>query len=133
MTPESGTGGASDAGSPGIDLLTFLLQRTETGTIDELYDHDVPGWIREWVHGGDPGRAVPSGLGRSLGTQAGELLRDCGRVTLGGQAYQVIIPDGSRPGDPVYLRREDGRVFAARLEARIRQADPGEAGPDVGL
>jgi hypothetical protein len=61
-------------------------------------------------------------LARDLGTQAGELLRDCGRVTAGGHVYLVIIPDGHRPADPVYLRGDDGQILAARLEAQICEA-----------
>ena len=78
-----------------------------------------------------PGPAL--GLARDLGILAGELLRDSGRVTIGGRVYQVIIPDGRRPSAPVYLRREDGPVLAVRLEARIREAAPGEAGMEAGL
>lgn len=70
-------------------------------------------------------------LARDLGTRAGELLRDCGRVTAGDREYLVIIPDGHRPRDPVYLRRDDGQILAARLDAQIREAAPGEAGPDA--
>lgn len=67
-------------------------------------------------------------LAQDLGTRAGEMLRDCGRVTASGREYLVIIPDGHRPCDPVYLRRDDGQILAARLETQIREATPGEAG-----
>jgi hypothetical protein len=61
----------------------------------------------------------PSGLAREFGAQACELLLDSGRVTVRGRAYLVVIPDDRSPSDPVYLRRDDGRMFAVRLEARV--------------
>ncbi len=72
-----------------------------------------------------------SGLAREFGARAGELLLDSGRVTVGGRAYLVVIPDGRSPFDPVYLRRDDGRMFAVRLEARIREV--GEPGMEAAL
>ncbi len=78
------------------------------------------------------GPRAARGLARNLGTQAGELLRDHGRVTAGGRVYRVVVPGGRSPRGPVYLLRDDGRVFAVRLSARVREVAPGEAGIDAG-
>lgn len=65
-------------------------------------------------------------ISRGLHEAAREALRDRGRIVIGDTEYLVIIPGGARPGDPVYLRRRDGRVLAVDLHATARDAGPGE-------
>jgi hypothetical protein len=70
------------------------------------------------------------GLTRALAALAAELLRDCGRLTIGGRTYQVIIPDGGHPPATVCLRRDDGRLFTAHPHVRVRDTGPAEPGID---
>lgn len=75
--------------------------------------------------GDDAGRTT-SDIVRHLAEVASEALRDQGRIVLGGTAYQVIIPDGARAGDPVYLQGPDRSVLAVRVHVTARPAAPGE-------
>jgi hypothetical protein len=78
----------------------------------------------------ETGTGPAPGLSRGLSALAGALLRGCGALTIGGRGYQVLPPAAGQPPGTVYLRGEDGRVFAARPQVRVRAADQGEA--DIG-
>lgn len=79
----------------------------------------------------DAGRHEAQPLMGLFGAAAAECMRDHGRFTVGGHDYLVVLPPGQKPGDPVWLERDDGKMFAVDLRADVREIT--EAAREAGM